>query len=116
MPKMKPYGSYAEWKKDQSAKNKRLITALEGVVEKAAPGLTKTVKWGQGCFADGDAHKAYIHAKPDHVQLGFYRGAALDDPTGLLRGTGKYVRHIRIGSASDIDAPAIVGLIRQVVA
>jgi hypothetical protein len=30
------------------------------------------------------------------VSLGFIRGAALDDPDGLLEGTGASVRHIKI--------------------
>ena len=111
---MKEYRTYAGWRKDQSPGNRRLIGALERIVDEAAPGLTRTMKWGQGCFAEGDAHKLYIHTKHDHVQLGFYRGATLDDPDWLLRGKGKYVRHVRVESPSDIDLAAVTGLIRQV--
>jgi hypothetical protein len=67
---MKSYASYAEWKKDQSSRNRRLIGALERIVEEAAPRWTKTVKWGQGCFAEDGVHKAYLHTEEDQVQLG----------------------------------------------
>jgi len=115
MPKMKNYAGYADWKKDQSAKNVRLIGSLERLVQAAAPKLTTTVKWGQGCFASGDVPKLYIHTEEDHVQFGFYRGAELDDPDGLLAGSGKYVRHIKVRSAADIRPAAFTALIRQAV-
>ena len=114
MPKMKQYAGYAEWKRDQSAKSKRLIGALERVISDTAPQLTKTVKWGQGCFADEASHRLYIHVAEDHVQLGFYEGAALDDPSRLLEGSGKYVRHVKVRTAGDIQPEAFARLIRQV--
>jgi hypothetical protein len=41
---------------------------------------------------------AYLH----HVNLVFYFGAELPDPHGLLRGTGKKMRHIRFDSSDDL--------------
>ena len=115
MPKMKAYASFADWKKDQSAKNKRLISALQRVIGGAAPLLRTTVKWGQGCWAaeDGDP-KVFIHTEEDHVQLGFYRGSSLEDPCELLVGSAKYVRHVKVWTAGDIDATAFAELIAQV--
>lgn len=111
---MKTYASFLEWKKDQSAKNKRLIGALQRVVKETAPHLSTTVKWGQGCFADGDVPKLFIHAEEDHVQFGFYRGSSLKDPEGLLCGKGKYVRHVKVYGPKDIDDAALSALIVQV--
>lgn len=73
------------------------------------------MKWGQGCFADGDTPKIYLHAEHDHVQLGFYAGSTLDDPEGLLVGSGKYVRHVKVRDTADVDRAACLALIRQVV-
>jgi hypothetical protein len=113
MPRMKTYASFADWKKDQTAQNQRLIGALGRVVEAAAPHLAKTVKWGQGCWADAGAPKVYIHTEDDHVQLGFYRGSTLEDPERRLVGSGKYVRHVRVRTARDIDHDAFADLIEQ---
>jgi len=47
---------------------------------------------------DGICHIAvYGH----HVNLGFNQGATLPDPSDLLRGTGKRIRHITIKHSSD---------------
>jgi hypothetical protein len=113
MPKMKAYVSFAEWKKDQSMKNQRLITALARVIEGSLPQLARTVKWGQGCWAEQGVPRVYLHAEPDHVQLGFYRGSTMQDPRRLLAGSGKYVRHVKVYSARDIDREAFSELIRQ---
>jgi hypothetical protein len=110
---MKAYASFSDWKKDQSPKNIRLIGTLTRVIESTAPRLARAVKWGQGCWVDGDAPKVFIHAAADHVQLGFYRGSALKDPLQLLVGDGKYVRHVKVRSAGDIRPAAFAGLIRQ---
>jgi hypothetical protein len=112
--KMKAYGSFATWKRDQSTKNQRLITALAGLVKQAAPELTATVKWGQGCWTLAGVPKVYIHAEPDHVQFGFYAGSTLKDPHGLLAGKAKYVRHVKVFTTSGIAREALVAFVEQV--
>jgi hypothetical protein len=112
--KMKAYASFGEWKRDQSAKNQKLIDALSGLVRKTSPELTRTVKWGQGCWILGDAPRVYIHAEPDHVQFGFYAGSTLKDPEGLLVGSGKHVRHVKVFTTKGIPREALVALLEQV--
>jgi hypothetical protein len=50
---------------------------------------------------------------PRWVTLFFLRGADLDDPEGLLEGTGRLVRSLRLERAADLDRPAVRALIRQ---
>lgn len=111
--KMKAYASFAEWKRDQSEANQRLIASLAAIVKKTAPDFTQTVKWGQGCWTQGPTPKIYIHAKPDHVQFGFYAGSKLKDPARLLVGSGQYVRHVKVSGTKDIQRDALVALIKQ---
>ncbi len=47
----------------------------------------------------------------NHLNLGFNKGAILDDPNGLLAGTGKLIRHIPIKTASDYRNDAVKKLI-----
>jgi hypothetical protein len=47
-----------------------------------------------------------------HVNLGFYRAVDLPDETGLLEGTGKLHRHVKIMQPADIENPALAALIR----
>src|SRR5262245_4503957 len=61
------------------------------------------------CVAD--AAFAYVNAFKAHVNVGFFRGAKIADPKGLLEGTGKFMRHVKLSPASDFDATALSRLI-----
>lgn len=63
------------------------------------------------CVAD--AAFAYVNAFKAHVNVGFFRGAELEDPAGLLEGTGKSMRHVKLRPDGDIDATALVELIES---
>jgi len=113
MPKMKAYASFDLYQAGQKPKNRALIRALRAFVKRAAPELVESVKWGNGCWLLGKAPVAYVYSDVDHVQFGFFRGASLDDPKGLLQGKGQYVRHAKVRTPKDIDARAFAALLRQ---
>jgi hypothetical protein len=50
------------------------------------------------------------------VNLGFYKGADLPDPSGLLEGTGKKLRHVKVRSLEDAEKPEIRRLIEEALA
>jgi hypothetical protein len=54
-----------------------------------------------------DAPFAYVNAFRAHVNVGFFHGAALADPAGLLEGTGKYMRHVKVKPGQALDAPSL---------
>jgi hypothetical protein len=59
----------------------------------------------------GDAAFGYVNAFRAHVNVGFFFGAMLDDPAGLLEGTGKRMRHVKLSPDRNTDARALTGLI-----
>ena len=59
-----------------------------------------------------DAAYAYVGVFTAHVTVGFYQGAELPDPYGMLRGTGKFMRHVRLEPGEDLDTAALTELIR----
>ena len=61
-------------------------------------------------------HYCYIGAYPNHVNLGFYYGADLADPAGLLEGTGKKFRHIKVHEVGELARPELRDLIESAVA
>jgi hypothetical protein len=61
------------------------------------------------CVAD--AAFGYVNAFSAHVNVGFFHGAMLDDPAGLLEGTGKRMRHVKLRWAQQVNAPALGELI-----
>ena len=115
MPKMKAYASFDLYLADQPARNRAIIRALRAFVKKTAPELEESVKWGNGCWLKEKAPVAYVYSDVDHVQFGFIRGSALEDPKGLLQGNGAYVRHVKVRRAADIDAKAFGALLGQAV-
>lgn len=58
-----------------------------------------------------DAAFAYVNAFKSHVNVGFFRGAEIADPSGLLEGTGKAMRHVKLRPDREIDAIALTTLI-----
>lgn len=58
-----------------------------------------------------DAAFAYVDAFTAHVNVGFFNGADLADPAGLLVGSGKHMRHVKLKPGDDIDAAALTTLI-----
>jgi len=59
----------------------------------------------------GDAAFGYVNAFSAHVNVGFFRGAELSDPSGLLEGTGKRMRHVKLRPERDVNAAALTKLI-----
>src|ERR1700733_8492234 len=58
-------------------------------------------------------HYAYIGVQGSHVNLGFYHGASLPDPKGLLEGTGKELRHVKLRDVAAAKSDAVTALLRE---
>lgn len=61
----------------------------------------------------GDAAFGYVNAFTAHVNVGFFRGAELSDPSGLLEGTGKFMRHVKLRPDREVDSAALTALIEN---
>lgn len=58
-----------------------------------------------------DAAFGYVNAFRAHANVGFFHGASLPDPAGLLEGTGKRMRHVKLHWGRTVDAEALSDLI-----
>jgi hypothetical protein len=110
---MKTYASFDDYLEDQSAKNQTIIRALRTFVKRVEPGLQEAVKWGNGCWIGSKGPVAYVYSDTGFVQFGFFNGAALKAPKGLLEGKGRYVRHIKVHDPSEIDRQTFAPLLKQ---
>ena len=61
----------------------------------------------------GDAAFAYVDAFSAHAAVGFFHGAALADPTHLLEGAGKRMRHTKLRWGQAVDEAALNTLIAE---
>jgi hypothetical protein len=59
----------------------------------------------------GDAPFGYVNVFTSHVNVGFFHGASLPDPARLLQGTGKYMRHAKLGPEAATNVAALPRLI-----
>ena len=59
----------------------------------------------------GDAAFGYVDAFSAHANVGFFHGASLDDPAGLLQGAGKRMRHVKLRWGEPADEAALSELI-----
>ena len=61
------------------------------------------------CVAD--AAFAYVAAYRAHAAVGFFHGADLPDPSGLLEGSGKRMRHVKLRWGQPAPEAALQALI-----
>jgi hypothetical protein len=58
-------------------------------------------------------HYAYIAPYRNNVNLGFYHGVALKDPTGLLEGAGQRLRHVKIATLAQVTNKELGALLKD---
>lgn len=56
-------------------------------------------------------HFCYIGAQSTRVNLGFFHGAELSDPEGLMEGTGNRLRHVKVHSIEQAEQTSIRDLL-----
>jgi hypothetical protein len=59
----------------------------------------------------GDAPFGYVNVFTSHVNVGFFQGAALQDPARLLQGTGKFMRHVKLRPGTAVNTAELGRLI-----
>jgi len=89
------------------------LIALRSLVKATLPKATEGFKWGAPVYIDPHGYPlCYLFGLRDHVNLGFPSGAQLEDPRGLLEGSGKQGRHIKFFEPGDIRKTALRELLR----
>ena len=78
------------------------------------PEVTEGMKWGAPVYIGRDGEPlVYLYGGKDHANLGFLRGAELNDPDELLGGRGKATRTVKIYASDEIPRKEIRNLLRQ---
>lgn len=90
-----------------------VATALHSLTLEMVPEVKHSVKWAQAVYESPEGPLAYMRGSKNHLTFGFWRGAELDDPTGILEGSGDKMQHVKIKSPDGLDRDAIGKFIRQ---
>jgi len=105
------YGTFEEAVSDHTPEVIAIARRLRAVIESVHPDALELPWVEQGDVGYGigpkkmSEHYAYIGPYRTYVNLGFFHGTALPDPEGLLEGTGKKLRHVKVRSIGDRRAP-----------
>ena len=81
------------------------------VMRKCGDDVREILHDGHPTACVAEAAFAYVNAFKAHVNVGFFRGAEISDPEGLLEGTGKFMRHVKLRPEHSVDANALRRLI-----
>ena len=83
---------------------KEIMGIIRSLIHRNIENVTEEFKWSRPVFSLKKDF-AYLQANKNHVNLGFYKDfEKFNDPDGLLEGTGKTMRHIKLKKASDINS------------
>jgi len=83
------------------------------VMRDCGPDVRELLHDGYPTACVDDAAFGYVGVFKAHVNVGFFRGAELADPAGLLQGTGKLMRHVKLRPGEALDPQALEALIRE---
>ncbi len=116
------FGTFEELLEISEASQRETAVRLREIILSIHPDAVEVVRLGDKAATYGVGPKkmsegyTYILPYKSWVNLGFYQGANLPDPDGLLEGTGKKLRHIKIRSLADADDPKLQPLIEAALA
>jgi hypothetical protein len=92
-----------------------ILTEIRRMVRDALPDVTEIFYHGAlGYSLTASEFDLILYVMPQngYANLGFYHGAGLPDPLGLLEGSGKRMRHIKIKSVSAAQNAALIPLVQ----
>ncbi|WP_028455853.1 DUF1801 domain-containing protein [Chitinilyticum litopenaei] len=81
-----------------------LVQAVRDLVRATLPDISEEVKYGGILFASSGQPFGGVFAYSQHVSVEFGAGALIDDQFGLLEGSGKGRRHLKLRGIDDIAA------------
>jgi hypothetical protein len=74
--------------------------------------VTELLHDGHPTACVADAAFGYVNVFTSHVNIGFFHGASLQDPAGLLQGSGRFMRHVKARPGDLPDETSLKALIR----
>jgi hypothetical protein len=100
------------WMDDHSGELGAITRRWFNVMRACGEDVREVLHDGHPTACVGEAAFGYVNAFTSHVNVGFFLGAEIADPAGLLTGTGKFMRHVKLRPEADVDAAALKNLIK----
>lgn len=87
-----------------------LARSLYELILAVYPDATISVDGGDIGFGSGTGYQGLVFVVTpysSHVNLGVFGGASLPDPAGLMEGSGKLHRHVKVRQDADVQRPEL---------
>jgi hypothetical protein len=117
MESIERLGTFEQILADRPPEVVEIARRLRAMIAELHPEVVEVSRTGEGVAAYGWGEKkmsesyAYLAPQRAWVNLGFYHGAVLDDPLGIVEGTGARIRHVKVRGGFD-EGP-LVELLRR---
>ena len=111
------FGTFEDLLETMAPVLKPVAVRLKDIIQTLDPNAVEVVRLGDRAATYGVGPKkmsegyAYILPHAKWINLGFFKGADLPDPEGLLEGTGAKMRHVKVRDESYCQNPAIRDLL-----
>jgi hypothetical protein len=99
------------WMKEHDGELGSIARQWFAVMRKCGDEVRELLHDGCPVACLGDAPFGYVNVFQSHVNVGFFQGAGLHDPARLLKGAGKYMRHVKLRPGTATNAEALRRLI-----
>jgi hypothetical protein len=99
------------WMKEHAGELGAIARHWFDVIRRSGDDVRELLHDGHPTACVADAAFAYVNVFTSHVNVGFFRGAEMEDPEGLLEGSGKFMRHVKLRPGKNVDAAALTKLI-----
>ena len=101
------------WMKEQAGELGSIARQWFDVMRRCGDEFRELMHDGCPVACVGDAPFGYVNAFKAHVNVGFFQGAELPDPAGLLEGSGKFMRHVKLKPGAAMNSAALHKLIDE---
>jgi hypothetical protein len=101
------------WMKEHSGELGAIAQRWFEVMRKCGDEVRELLHDGNPVACLGDAPFGYVNVFTLHVNVGFFRGAALPDPARLLQGAGKFMRHVKLRPGESSNDAALGRLLEM---
>src|SRR5258708_7064990 len=96
--------------------HRETVAMVRALVSEIVPQAEEMISYNMPVLKANGKIFAWVLAAQKDVTFSFRAGTGLDDRYGLLRGTGKTARHIKLKSVDSVDKAVLRYYIEQAVA
>jgi hypothetical protein len=89
-----------------------VATMVRELMRECAPHATELISYGQPMWK-GMSHMAWITPGKQGISFGFTYGGLFEDRFGLLKGSGKHAKNVRLRTRAEANQEALRDYIQQ---